>query len=70
MPRSGRERLLDILESIRRIDEYTPGLTGEHSEVYLDAILYNFIVVGEASRNVPQDLQALAPETDWRAQWG
>ena len=30
------------------------------------AVFYNYIILGEASRSIPPEIQALAPEIPWR----
>ena len=66
--RDWRERLDDILEAIERIRRYAEGLsfeqfTGDCRTV--DAVIRNLTVIGEASRHIPDDIQALAPHIPW-----
>jgi len=58
----GKPRLSDyldhILEAIDRIERYTAGMTGEdfvQNQLVQDAVIRNFEIIGEASRNLRQD---------------
>jgi uncharacterized protein with HEPN domain len=61
-------RVEDIVGAIDRIQEYTqdfdlPKLVG--SPKVLDAVLYNFVVIGEASRYVPVEVMERYHEVPW-----
>jgi len=61
--------LKDILNAINRIQEYTHGLDyGSFVNNYLvcDAVIRNFEVIGEASKNVPDTLKTKYPEIPWQ----
>ena len=66
--RADRDYLEDILEAIRRIYSYVAG--GKQfflaSEMVQDAVLRNFEVIGEASRNIDETLRNAHPEVPWR----
>lgn len=50
--------LEDILESIKRIDEYTQNITEEdfYSNVSIqDAVVRRFEIIGEAAKHIPQE---------------
>lgn len=67
--RSALARIQDILDAIQSIQDKTGDLNFEHfqrDETLIKAVLYDLIVIGEAANNVPDDIQALAPETPWR----
>ena len=38
----------------------------EVNETVIQAVLYNFIVIGEAAVNIPTDIQERHPEIPWR----
>ncbi len=51
--------LSDILESIKRIEEYTSGLTFEDFEnntIVSDAVVRNLEIIGEAAKNIPSEI--------------
>jgi len=58
----------DIIESIRKIEEYTRNLSFEElmkDERTKDAILRNIQIIGEATKNIPQGITGAHPEVDW-----
>lgn len=58
----------DMLLSISRIEEYTGELTFEEfSEDYrtIDAVIRNFEILGEASRNIPDAIKSAHPDIPW-----
>lgn len=60
--------LEDIQESIRRIESYTEDLSRadfEDSQVAQDAVLRRFEVIGEAVKNLPEDLREEHDEVRW-----
>ncbi len=68
MSRDERERLADILEALEAIREYAGGSLEEPSidePVVLDAVLLRLIVIGEAAKNVGEELRAAAPGVPW-----
>ena len=69
MPRDYKVYLDDILESIRKIQRYTAGLSFPElsgDEKTLDAVLRNLEIIGEAVKNVPEDVKVKFPEVEWR----
>ncbi len=67
--RSAKERIQDILNAIDSIQCRTTGTSFDQfsqDETIVKAVLYDLIVIGEASINIPADVQALAPELPWR----
>ena len=65
--RNERERLLDILEAIERIEKY--AILGqqafEQSELIQTWILHHLQIIGEAARTLPNDLKQQHPEIPW-----
>ena len=67
--RSAKERIQDILNTIDSIQSRTGGMSFDQfnqDETIVKAVLYDLIIIGEASINIPADVQALAPELPWR----
>ena len=59
--RDWRLRIQDILESITEIERCTRGMTFEEfakNQTIVKATLYDFIIIGEATRNVPNEIQS------------
>ena len=58
----------DIHEAARKIERYTTEMTYEEfvdDERTVDAVLRNFEVIGEAAKNVPDDVRQEYPELPW-----
>lgn len=71
--RAVAERLRDILEAIERVEGYSKGITFEQfctDRKTIEAAQFNFIVIGEAARHVPEDIVAQHPEVAWREMRG
>ena len=59
----------EIIESIHRIKEYTKDITFEDfikNKLILDAVLRNFEIIGEAIKNIPEELLKKYPSIDWK----
>lgn len=59
----------DIIDSINRIDEYTLGLSYEEFEennLITDAVVRNIEIIGEASKNIPVEIQTQFSEIPWQ----
>lgn len=71
MKPSERDQILyleDILKSMERVAEYIQGLEFQKfREDYktLDAVLRNFEIIGEASKNLTRDLKSNYPDVPW-----
>lgn len=67
--RDVRLYLADIDEAIAAIEEYTAGLNYEtfagDRKTY-SATLREFIVIGEAIANIPDEIKAAVPTIEWR----
>lgn len=72
MPRKERDWLLDILEAIDVIEQYTQSGFPDASpkNPVWDGVLFNLMIVGEASRKLPDELRSRAPDVDWRGALG
>lgn len=59
----------DIIESCGKIRRYTAGMTFEAfvaDERTRDAVTWNIEIIGEAAKNLPDEVIASAPEVEWR----
>jgi len=59
----------DIIESCGRIRQFVAGMTFEAfvaDRRTCDAVIRNIEVIGEAAKNLPDDIIAKAPEVEWR----
>ena len=61
-------RLQDILQSIESIGEYTSGMTGAEflaDKKTVRAVAYEFVIIGEAARTIPAEVQRRFPDIPW-----
>ncbi len=59
----------DIIESINRIENYTKDLSFEdfaQSQLIIDAVVRNIEIIGEASKNVPEETQNKFEDIPWQ----
>lgn len=69
MPREYRDYLEDISNSIRKIEVFTRNMTFEEfkkDEKTRDAVLRNLEVIGEAVKNLPDEIKDNNPNIDWK----
>jgi uncharacterized protein with HEPN domain len=62
--------LNDIAEAVASIRSYTSNMNYEKfskDKMRIDAVVRNFEVIGEASKNINEDLKKKFPSTDWKA---
>lgn len=65
--------LEDIGNSISKIEKYIGKLTYKEfllSEQTIDAVLRNFEIIGEASKNIPAGVRNRHPEVPWKRMIG
>jgi len=63
----------DILESIEKIQRYIKNLDYEKfkdNELVADAVIRNLEIIGEASKNIPDNIRAKYPNVPWRRMIG
>jgi len=69
MPRDFKLYLSDILRSVERINRLLASLDEaafKKNDVAVDGILFNLLTIGEAVKNVPEDVLKHLPEARWR----
>lgn len=67
--REVRLYLIDIKDSIGKIEKYTKDLTFRkfcHDSKTIDAVVRNLSVIGEAVQNIPQDVKTKNPAIPWK----
>ncbi len=65
--------LEDMLQSMRKIEEYLGGLdfrSFKMSYMAVDAIIRNFEIIGEASKSIPTHIKNNYPEIPWKKMYG
>ena len=69
MSRRPAQRVEDIRLCCERILRYTSGMTHEElagDELVTDAVLRNIEIIGEATKNLPDDVRAEMPGIEWK----
>lgn len=67
-PRDWNFRIQDILDAVTAVQTYTAGMTFEAFTLdrrTVDAVVRNFIVIGEAAIHIPDEICAHNPEIPW-----
>ena len=67
--RDYRAYLKDVLEAIERIEEYTEGLDFDdflENKLVQDAVVRRLEIIGEAVKNIPEEIRNKKPEIEWR----
>ena len=70
MPRSQLVYLNDIAEAAGNIRSYIDTMTFEefkNDRMRIDAVVQNFEIIGEATKNLSGNLKARYPKTDWKS---
>ncbi|MFH1504203.1 MAG: DUF86 domain-containing protein [Candidatus Omnitrophota bacterium] len=63
----------DILDAIEKIEEYTKNLSFEKfsdNKLVIDAVVRNFEIIGEASKNIPGQIKTLHQNIPWKEMAG
>ena len=66
--RNYRLYIQDIIESAEKILRYTDELDFDNfvkNNMVYDAVIRNFEIIGEAARNIPEEIIAGYPEIPW-----
>jgi uncharacterized protein with HEPN domain len=69
MSRDLRLYLTDILSSIQKIQDYTAGMNYDdliEDNKTFDAVVHNLQIIGEATKQIPDEIRRKYPETAWR----
>ena len=69
MRREYKAYLRDILEAIDKIERYTENMNFEdfsNNELIQDGVIRNLEIIGEAVKNLPDDIKKDYPEVEWR----
>ena len=64
-----KHRITDIIDAIKKIHEYVNLMEFEdfqRDDKTIDAVIRNFIIIGEAARHVPDEILAKYPNIPWR----
>lgn len=64
-----QRRVQDILEAVSAIQLRTDNLSFsefEQNETVVKAVLFDFIIIGEATRNIPPGIKAMDATIPWR----
>lgn len=68
MPRNYKLYLRDIIRAIEQIQQSTDGLDetalGSQYEK-LNSVLFNLMTIGEAAKNIPEEIRARYPHIPW-----
>ncbi|MBI5730901.1 MAG: DUF86 domain-containing protein [Ignavibacteriales bacterium] len=59
----------DILESIGKIQSYSKNLSFDDFEInslIIDGVVRNIEIIGEASKNIPADIQKMFTDIPWQ----
>ena len=59
----------DIIDAIKRIEEYTEGLTYTQfakDRKTVDAVIRNFEIIGEATKHIPERVRNKYPQVPWQ----
>jgi uncharacterized protein with HEPN domain len=65
--------LEDMLKSMERIEEYLGDIDFKkfkRTHMVVDAIIRNFEIIGEASKNIPTEFKDKYPEIPWKKMYG
>ena len=62
-------RVRDIIDSMTSIEQRTAEMTYEKfaaNETVIKSVLYDFIIIGEASRNISAEIQSRYSQIPWQ----
>src|SRR5215211_81072 len=67
-PRNWRDRIRDILDAIAEIQRFTQDMNYESfkkDDKSVRAVEMNFIIIGEAASQIPEDVEEKYPSIPW-----
>jgi uncharacterized protein with HEPN domain len=67
-PRDWKDRIRDILDAIAEIQAFTHGMDFDafrNDLKTLKAVELDFIVIGEAANQIPEEVEGMNPEVPW-----
>ena len=67
--RDPRLFLADMMDAITKIEKWTAGMSSEKflaDGLLQDAVVRNLEILGEAAKNIPEDLRSRYPEIPWK----
>lgn len=73
MQREPRVFLEDILAAASKVEKYSEGLSYEkfiENDLVSDAVIKNILVIGEATKNIPEEIRQINPQIEWRKMAG
>jgi len=68
IPRKWKYRIRHLLEAIAECQSFTAGMTIEQfgaDAKTLKAVVWNLMIMGEAARHIPAEIEAAYPEVPW-----
>ena len=68
-PRKWRHRVIDINDSIKKIESYISGMRFEdfaQDPKTIDAVIRNLIIIGEAAGRIPEEIKEANQAIPWR----
>jgi uncharacterized protein with HEPN domain len=69
LSRKPEQRIDDIILGCEKILRFTSGMNEERlaeQELVLDAVLRNITIIGEATKNLPEEVRAQMPGIEWK----
>lgn len=71
--RNAKLYIKDILDAINKIEEYTKDLSYKNftkNKIVIDAVIRNFEIIGEASKNIPAEVKSAHKDIPWKEMAG
>jgi len=69
VPRDFQLYINDIQHSCKKIIKYTLNISQEQffkDDLIYDAVLRNLLIIGEAAKNIPENVRSLYPKIEWK----
>ena len=67
-PRGWQNRIRDILDAVAEIKKFTSGMdyeTFKNDDKSIRAVEMNFIIIGEATNQIPEEVEEKYPSIPW-----